>query len=110
MKIVDSITYISYHNGMKRGIKMEKSRKRIIFHGDLQGIGFRYKTSYLAQSLGLTGWVKNEYDGTVHMEVQGSEKDIIHLVMDLKKEETIRIESMDIEPIPCIAESGFSIL
>lgn len=52
---------------------MSEVRKRIIFHGRVQGVGFRYTAKYLAQSLGLTGWVANEWDGTVSMEIQGRE-------------------------------------
>ena len=47
---------------------MSEIRKRIIFHGRVQGVGFRYTAKYLARSLGLTGWVENEYDGTVILE------------------------------------------
>ena len=52
---------------------MAEVRKRIVFYGRVQGVGFRYTAKRLAQSLGLTGWVKNEYDGTVVMEIQGRE-------------------------------------
>ena len=45
---------------------MEEIRKRIIFHGRVQGVGFRYTAKHLANSLGITGWVKNEWDGTVN--------------------------------------------
>ena len=38
---------------------MAEVRKRIIFHGRVQGVGFRYTAKYLARSLRLTGWVKN---------------------------------------------------
>ncbi len=43
---------------------MGEVRKRMIFHGRVQGVGFRYTAKHLAHSLGLTGWVENEYDGT----------------------------------------------
>ena len=46
-------------------------RKHIYFSGDVQGVGFRYRSCYIAQSLGLTGWVENLWDGRVEMEVQG---------------------------------------
>ena len=52
---------------------MAEIRQRIVFHGRVQGVGFRYTAKYLARSMNLTGWVKNEYDGTVVMEVQGRE-------------------------------------
>ena len=38
-------------------------RKHIYFSGDVQGVGFRYRSCYIAQSLGLTGWVENLWDG-----------------------------------------------
>ena len=62
---------------------MSEVRKHMIFHGRVQGVGFRYTAKYLARSMNLTGWVKNEYDGTVVMEVQGSETLIFELMKGL---------------------------
>ena len=56
--------------------EMADVRKHMIFHGRVQGVGFRYTAKYLARSMNLTGWVKNEYDGTVVMEVQGRGNDL----------------------------------
>lgn len=89
---------------------MEKIRKRIVFHGDVQGVGFRYRAYHLAQSIGLTGWVKNEYDGTVLMEVQGSDKQIDELILGLQKGTFIHIEWMDVKSIPAELESYFNIV
>ena len=50
---------------------MADVRKHITFYGRVQGVGFRYTAKYLAQSMDLTGWVENEDDGTVTLEVQG---------------------------------------
>ena len=51
-------------------------RKHIIFHGSVQGVGFRYYSEHKANQLRLTGWVKNLYNGDVEMEVQGAESAI----------------------------------
>ena len=67
------------------GDGMAEIRKRLIFHGRVQGVGFRYTARHLADSLGLTGWVRNEYDGTVHMEVQGRKAMIYKLLTGLMK-------------------------
>ena len=57
----------------------EKIRKHIFFYGRVQGVGFRYYSVYKARQLGLTGWVRNLYDGSVEMEVQGEERSIDEL-------------------------------
>ncbi len=49
---------------------MERIRYR--FMGHVQHRGFRYACVMCAQKEGLTGWVRNERDGTVTAEVQGN--------------------------------------
>ena len=63
---------------------MEKVREHIISYGEVQGVGFRYRAKYLAQYLDITGFVRNQWDGSVEMEAQGREKDIEALVEELK--------------------------
>ena len=48
----------------------------MVFTGRVQGVGFRYKANYIADQYRLTGYVKNEYDGSVTVEIQGSEQEI----------------------------------
>ena len=86
---------------------MEKVRKHIIFSGRVQGGGFRYTACYLARPLGLTGWVKNLWDGDVEMEVQGDPAAIGRLIQGLESGHFIRIEHMEVEEIPVIRESEF---
>jgi len=40
-------------------------------HGRVQGVGFRYSARSRAARLGLTGWVRNEPDGTVSVVCEG---------------------------------------
>ena len=75
-------------------------RRHIIFHGRVQGVGFRYYSVHKAQSLGLTGWVENLYDGTVEMEVQGPEEDIDRLIQYLDGRQWVIIEKMDVRSLP----------
>ena len=56
--------------------EMEKKRLHIQFFGQVQGVGFRYTAYHVAQKYGLTGWVKNEYDGSVSCEVQGYPEEV----------------------------------
>ncbi|RNC81959.1 MAG: acylphosphatase [Phycisphaera sp.] len=46
-------------------------RRSVRFTGRVQGVGFRMTARAVAQSLKLSGWVRNEPDGSVLMEVQG---------------------------------------
>ena len=88
---------------------MKKLRKHLIFHGNVQGVGFRYRSYYLASSLGLTGWVKNQYDGTVEMEVQGDHAAIDDLILRLQQQPFLWIDQIEAKELPVISEHSFSI-
>ncbi|MGI6019950.1 MAG: acylphosphatase [Lachnospiraceae bacterium] len=77
----------------------DEVRKRIIFHGRVQGVGFRYKARTKASELGLSGWVRNEHDGTVLMEIQGTEAKIDILIKELMEDRYIEIRRMDVKKI-----------
>ena len=89
------------------GENMADVRKRLVFYGRVQGVGFRYTAKYLAKSLGLTGWVMNEYDGTVVMEIQGREPMIHKLLEGLNRNGFISIDWIDSKDIPTVDESCF---
>lgn len=84
-------------------------RKHIFFSGDVQGVGFRYRSFYIAQSLGLTGWVENLWDGRVEMEVQGSEGSIREMLARIQQQRWINVADMEITEIPCEEEREFKI-
>jgi acylphosphatase len=87
---------------------MAEIRKHIVFHGRVQGVGFRITATRYALNLGLKGWVKNEYNGTVIMEVQGNETLINRLLIALNSERYIQIEWMDAKEVPLGNEKSFS--
>ena len=47
-------------------------RVHAVVAGLVQGVGFRYFTVMTAGKLGLGGWVRNCYDGSVEVEAQGT--------------------------------------
>ena len=63
---------------------MEEVRKYVRFYGRVQGVNFRYTSMTQATKLGLTGWVRNDDDGSVEMEVQGKEELIEELFEIMK--------------------------
>ncbi len=58
------------------------SRKRVeaIVHGQVQGVAFREYTRREAERLGVSGWVKNQIDGTVAVLCEGEEAQVDTLV------------------------------
>ena len=77
-------------------------RKHLQFFGRVQEVGFRYSSFSIASELGLTGWVRNEWDGSVEMEVQGTEEKIQKLIAMLDKRPFISIQQIEEEQLPII--------
>lgn len=75
-------------------------RKHIYFSGRVQGVGFRFQAGWAAKRFGLTGWVKNLYDGRVEMEVQGGADAIDSMLEALTSDTYIRITDIDSVEIP----------
>ncbi len=85
-------------------------RKNVRFYGEVQGVGFRFQAQCAARRFGATGWVKNEYDGSVTMEIQGTECQIHDVIAEIDSDPYIRIESMKTEWItPEPGEKGFRV-
>ena len=66
----------------------------------MQGVGFRWRAKQAADAYGAVGWVKNEYDGSVTMEIQGSDTQIDQVLAALRRGTFIRIEDMDVHTVP----------
>ena len=77
-------------------------RQRIVFHGWVQGVGFRYWAIRAAGLHGVTGWVRNNPDTTVTMEVQGTQEQIDKVITALKQGRFIQIDYMDVTDLPVI--------
>ena len=75
-------------------------RRHIAFNGWVQGVGFRYRARHAAQMFGCTGWCRNEWDGTVTMEVQGTQERIARMLQFLEEGRFIRIDNTEEKAIP----------
>ena len=83
-------------------------RKRIVFYGQVQGVGFRYRARHAADMYGCTGWVRNEYDASVTMEIQGTEDQIDQVILAIERGTNVQIENLDARSIPIVEEErGF---
>ena len=85
----------------------KKVRKHIFFYGRVQGVGFRYYSVNKARQLGLTGWVRNLYDGSVEMEVQGPERFIDELIIFLQNRRFVEIDDIKAKTVPIQDEYDF---
>ena len=83
-------------------------RRHIIFWGQVQGVGFRYRASHAALMYGCTGWCRNEWDGSVTMEIQGTEENIGKVILAIERGTYIHIENIESRTIPVTeGEYGF---
>lgn len=72
-------------------------RRYYRFFGRVQGVGFRYRARQAADSLGITGWVTNLYDGSVEMEAQGKEEELDCLVQMIQGSPYIDVSDLTVK-------------
>ena len=83
-------------------------RRHIVFTGWVQGVGFRYRACHAASLCSCTGWVKNEWDGSVTMEIQGEPEQIEAALEAIQRGRYIHIEGMAVKNLPPLPdERGF---
>lgn len=88
-----------------------KIRKAARAQGRVQGVGFRFFVQTEAKKSKVTGWVKNESDGSVTMEIQGTPEQLAALEERIKKGNGFaRVSQLDSTEIAVVVgESQFSI-
>lgn len=55
-------------------------RKRLLYTGKVQAVGFRFTVDACADEAGVTGWVKNLDDGSVLCEAQGTSEQVARFI------------------------------
>lgn len=85
-------------------------RKKVFVYGTVQGVGFRYRAEHAANILGVTGWVRNEPDGSVLLEVQGTDEQIDKVLAMVNQGTYVNIDRITANQIPIEeSEYGFHI-
>jgi len=80
-------------------------RYLIMLDGRVQGVGFRYFTQIIANTLNLTGWCENLMNGNVKIEVQGTEHDLHSFISKIKQGNNFcRVDNIELVTIPVINE------
>jgi len=76
----------------------EKARISMIIKGQVQGVFFRYETKKEAQALNLTGWVRNNDDGTVEVLAEGDKNKLEELAEWCKSgPDSAQVEDVEIK-------------
>lgn len=85
-------------------------RRKYTFYGEVQGVGFRWHARTAASAVGACGWVKNEYDGSVTMELEGCREQIETVIEKICSDSWIRVDHMEeTELTPLHTEHGFEV-
>ncbi len=71
-------------------------RVQIVVYGEVHYVGFRFSTIEVARDLSLTGWVRNNPDGTVEIVAEGEKGKLENLVTWAKKGPSLaRVERIE---------------
>lgn len=89
---------------------MALTRRRVVVHGQVQGVWFRESARRRAEDLGLAGWVRNRADGAVEAELEGPADDVQVLVDWFGRGPPgAQVERVEGEALQPVGEAGFAI-
>ncbi len=74
-----------------------KKSIHVTYKGNVQGVGFRFTAQRLANDIGVTGWVKNLFNGDVEIAAEGEEETIKKFLDGINKYFASYIDDIDIE-------------
>ena len=90
---------------------MDTVRIRAKIYGRVQGVFFRFSARNEAKRLGLSGFVRNESDGTVTLEAEGKPGATRKLLTWAESGPPLaRVEYMETEEISALGEGAFRII
>ncbi len=76
-------------------------RVYVKIYGKVQGVGFRYSTSWVARKLGVKGWIRNCEDGSVEAVFEGEDDKIEKILEWCKKGPPLaRVEKIEVKEEP----------
>lgn len=88
-----------------------KINKSVRVFGKVQGVYYRQSTLWKATELGISGWVRNEPDGTVLAELEGSVSDVSEMIAWMKKGPKMAlVEKLEVLDAAVKGYAGFKIL
>jgi acylphosphatase len=83
---------------------IDSQARRFIVRGRVQGVGFRWFVEREAHMLGISGWVRNNPDGSVEVLAMGTRDQLAGLRSRLQRgpraARVDNVEEMDSKPVP----------
>jgi acylphosphatase len=74
--------------------------RRVLYSGQVQGVGFRYTARQIAQHHAVTGFVRNLPDGRVELVAEGPPAQLDRLLTEIAEAMAGYIESADVQHAP----------
>lgn len=74
-------------------------RRRVLFHGRVQGVGFRYTTVSIARRYPVVGYVRNLPDGTVELVAEAKPVVLDSFLADVAAEFAGYIRHQDVRDV-----------
>ncbi len=87
---------------------MSSKQKRavVMFTGHVQGVGFRMTAVHQSSGLGVHGFVRNEPDGSVTLDVEGPPRDVAELLQRIETAMSEKIDTFTVDDREPIGRTG----
>jgi acylphosphatase len=84
--------------------------RRVVVHGRVQGVFFRETTRRRARDTGVSGWVRNNDDGSVEAWFEGDPEDV-EVMVDFARRGPAgaRVERVEVHDVPAVGAAGFEV-
>ncbi|MGZ4427313.1 MAG: acylphosphatase [Nocardioidaceae bacterium] len=88
----------------------QRVARKVVVHGFVQGVSFRWATQQEAERAGVDGWVSNAYDGTVHALFEGPADAVDRLVSFVHDgPRHASVDRVDVADVPPTGVAGFEV-
>lgn len=79
-------------------------RQLVFYHGDVQGVGFRYTARRVASEFAVSGFVRNLPDGRVELVVEGRSSEVRKFLRGVRTAMEGKIRHTDVHELPATGE------
>jgi len=63
----------------------DRVRRRVVYKGRVQGVGFRFTTANIARRFPIVGYVRNQSDATVDVVAEGTDGTVADFLREIEE-------------------------